>query len=135
MPARSPGARQVESCHRACDRVDRFERRNILEPYNAPPGTVPYHRYIEAQNRISRLERPEGVDRPEQHKPLEPNEEPQAPAPAPLDEPRPRPDVARIGDVAPVPEESPPVQADTKRPEGISEYREAMTGRLIDVVY
>jgi len=117
--------RRVESCHRSCDRVDRFELRPTLEPFDAPPGAVPYHRYIEAQNRIDRLtsnQTPARTSRPE------------ASSAAPTEQTS-RPEAPRIGDVSPVPEEPVSRPPGEKKVEGISLYREAMTGRLIDVTY
>ncbi len=99
---------------RSCDAVDRFDRRAPLEPYDAPPGSVPYHRYIEAQNRIDRLTPP-------------------ADGGAPRAKPTERPEAARIGDVAPTPEQPEPARPAESRT--YHEYREAMTGRLIDVVF
>ena len=106
--------RVVEACVRSCDGADRFERRGALDSFDAPPGSVPYHRYIEAQNRADRQERPE------------------APSPS---EPERRPEAARIGDVSPVPEQASAPTPEQTRPTIYHEYREAMTGRLIDVVY
>ncbi|MFI4898753.1 MAG: hypothetical protein ACIARR_13130 [Phycisphaerales bacterium JB059] len=117
IPARgchAPQRRVVEACVRSCDGVDRFDRRPPLEPYDAPPGSVPYHRYIEAQNRIDRLSA-------------------HAEARTPRAEAPERPEAARIGDVPPTPEQPEPARPAQSRT--YHEYREAMTGRLIDVVF
>lgn len=117
MPAREAAPvreRVVEACVRPCEGLDRFERRSVLEPYDAPPGSVPYHRFIEAQNRVDRLDQPE--------------------APSPR-EPERRPEAPRIGDVTPLPQEPIASAPEQVRPTLFHEYREAMTGRLIDVVY
>lgn len=117
MPAREAAPvreRVVEACVRPCEGLDRFERRSVLEPYDAPPGSVPYHRFIEAQNRVDRLDQPE--------------------APSPR-EPERRPEAPRIGDVTPLPQEPIAPAPEQVRPTLFHEYREAMTGRLIDVVY
>ncbi len=107
----------VEPCLRSCDGVDRFDRRPALEPYAAPPGSVPYHRYIQAQNNIARL------DDPHAPRPIEPE---------PADH---RPDAPRLGDVSPIPDRPSGPTPDEMRPRHVSEYREAMTGRLVDVVF
>ena len=80
---------------------------------------MPYHRYLEAQNQIDRLER-----------------ESSATGRAPTDAPdERRPEAPRIGDVLPVTDEPAPPTTGQSRPRVEHEYREAMTGRLIDVVY
>lgn len=106
----------------------------MTDPYEAPPGAVPYWLYLEAQNAVLRLRRdlPGKTDLAAEHEPgveSRADREPSCPALAPL---APRADAPRLGEIPPVPRETP------EPAHGLRRYvttREAATGRIFDAVF
>ncbi len=124
--ARPDTCRPVERCFRA---PDWFERRPP-DPYDAPPGAVPYARYLQAKNRIEALiPRPRPSAEPPRHAaPPEPTE---SAWPEPGELPR-GARASRLGDVTPTRAEAPEAGTIPRR---VVTTREVATGLIFDAVF